>query len=193
MVPGASSAPAAPVQEATSAAPVTPGVTSAPAGPGVPAVTSAPVPPVAAPVTTPAPPAGTLPPTTISISTTVTLPCSAVGLANQISDGQVQASSMAPGCTTTSLLQTAVTVPQVAFTTGSSSSVGLAAGSPAPAQAAATSPPAPAGVPGVAAGSSSGIVAKPTGAVPFTGAAAKADPSSVFTVIAGAIAVAIFA
>ena len=105
---------------------------------------------------------------------------------------------MASGCTTTSLLQTAVTVPQVAFTTGASSSVGLAAGSPAPAQAAATGPAspagAPAGAPGVAAGSSSAVVAtKPTSAIPFTGAAAKAGPSSVVAVVIGAIAMGIFA
>ena len=105
---------------------------------------------------------------------------------------------MASGCTTTSLLQTAVTVPQVAFTTGASSSVGLAAGSPAPAQAGVTGAPAPAagaagGVPGVAAGSSSGIVASATGPAVFPGAATKAGPSSVIAVIVGAVVMAVFA
>ena len=108
---------------------------------------------------------------------------------------------MASGCTTTSLLQTAVTVPQVAFTTGASSSVGLAAGSPAPASAAATgapgAPAAPAAagaqIPGVAAGSSSAVVAKPTGVTPFTGAATKAGPSSAIAVVFGVVAMAIFA
>jgi hypothetical protein len=85
---------------------------------------------------------------------------------------------MVGGCTTTSLLQTAVTVPQVALSTGDSSSVGLVAG-PAPVQAAATGAPA-AGVPGVAAGSSSAVIAKPTGSISFTGAASKSSVSVVF-------------
>ncbi len=157
-------------------------------GSATPAPTSAP----AAQAATPAPSAATLPPTTISISTTLTLPCSGVSPANQITDGQIQASGSV--CKTTSLLQTAVTVPQVAFTTGASSSVGLQAG-PAPAQAAATNSPAaaPGPIPGIAAGSSSAALPKITGTTqPFTGAAAKAGPSSVVAVIIGAVVMALF-
>ncbi|KAK3167340.1 hypothetical protein OEA41_010467 [Lepraria neglecta] len=174
---------------------------------GSPAPTSAPAAPPAAAATTaaPAPAAGTpapapqLPPTTISISTTVTLPCP-VAPANQISDGQVQAQTGMPsGCTTTQLLTTQVTLPQVAFSTGASSSVGLVAGTPAPAQAAATgapAAPAPAApVPGVAGASSSAPISTPTSTVaPFKGAAARTGSSSMaISVVFAALGLFVFA
>ncbi|KAK3179428.1 hypothetical protein OEA41_005550 [Lepraria neglecta] len=129
------------------------------------------------------------PQTTVSISTTVTIPCPSSGatsIVNQISDGQIQ--SM---CMTTSILNTAVAVPQVAFIT-SNSAVGLIAGTPAPTAAfttainlpiasAVTAPPiAPAVAPavtlaatpasGFASGSGTSFIGPmSTGVVPFTG------------------------
>ena len=134
----------------------------------------------------PAAPGGQTPPaaapqTTVSISTILTVACpsgqSAAGGVSLVTSGQAQASGsagMAPSCMTTSVLNTAVVVPQVAFTTANSN-VGLVAGTPAPAAAAPTgvkspatnvnSPIAPAAAPGspAAPGVSSNQPASPAG------------------------------
>ena len=135
------------------------------------------------------------PVTTISLSTTVTVQCSA-------GSGQ---SSMAGGCSSVSVLSTQVAVPQVAFTTAQPGKVGLVAGTPAPAQAVATpapaapvnsapnSPAVPASVPPPAAApaGTGGITPyySPSASVQaFTGAAANLGGSSMFVSIVVAVA-----
>lgn len=98
---------------------------------------------------------------------------------------------MSSGCSTTSVINTSVTVPQVAFHTGPKSSVGLVAGTPAPASASPTAGPGAnspvqgqgqAKGPGSPSASGSPVTtsAKPTGSTtPFTGAACKSEQSGI--------------
>ncbi|KKY14316.1 putative extracellular serine-threonine rich protein [Diplodia seriata] len=132
-VEGAVSSPAA-------SAPASAGVTPAPSGPA--AGSSAPVPVASSGVegvtSAPAPVQSSQPVTTISIVQTVTVPCTAT-------EGE-SAGSTIPGSSTTSVISTAVTVPQVAFTTQTVTvsgvptvQTGLAQGTPASAPATVTS------------------------------------------------------
>lgn len=84
--------------------------------------------------------ASPVPQTTVSISTTITISCPA-SYATIRGSSAVGAAPMASGCTTTSLLNTQVIVPQVAFSTMHPGQVGLVAGTPAPAPAAPTAGP----------------------------------------------------
>ncbi|KAL9127959.1 MAG: hypothetical protein Q9217_003272 [Psora testacea] len=152
-----------------------------PAGPAAGAASSvAPVPAASVPAT--AAPTTPPPATTISISTTLTLPCppgATAAAVNQITDSQGQvagSTAAASSCVTTTVIDTSVTVPQVAFTT-SNSAVGLVAGTPAAAPASPTAVVPP----GVPAPSGIGAPTAPsvTGVTPFTGAAAKAGQNGV--------------
>ena len=210
VVPPAGSSPAvvAPPAGSSPAVVVPPAgtVTPAPASPveaGQTTTTTAPIP--GSPAPTPAP-SSNGPSTTIPVSVTVSLPCSAVGgLVNQITDGQVQiqtTATMAPNCTTTSLFSTQLAVPQIHFAT-SGTSVGLAAGTPAANQAGTTAaPPAAPVVPGAAgvAGASSAVV--PAAHTPtttgntatFTGAAVRTSHSGVFlSVVLAAVGLVVYA
>lgn len=154
-----------------------------PAGqPAVPGQT--PAPGAANPAGPPAAAAPAAPYTVIPVSTTVTLPCpsgASMGSVSQLPDGQPQAAGQTltqttpESCTTTSVLQTQVTVPQVAFTT-SGSDVGLVAGTaPPPGETPPSQPPTEAG----AVGSNTPIAPTSTGVTPFTGGAAKPERSAI--------------
>jgi len=97
----------------------------------------------AAPLTTA--PAGNVPVTTIQIQQTVTVPCT---FTNGASSG-----SAIPSSSTTTVISSQITVPQVQFITqaaaGTTSVVNLAAGSPSSAPASATAPAAAVGASGV--------------------------------------------
>jgi hypothetical protein len=130
--------------------------------------------------------------TTISISTTITLPCpSANAAVSQITDGQIQApTSMAPGaCTTTSVVNTAVTVPQVYISSGPAAT-SLAAGVPAPVVASATSAVQAAGV---ASGTASSVPVPTKSTTPFVGAAGKVEGSMIMSIVVAAIGLAVIA
>ena len=116
---------------------------------------------------------------------------------SQLNDGQVEAGGNMPAgsCTTTSVLQTSVTVPQVAFT-GTGSNVGLIAGTAPPAaQAAApTEEAAPTGAAPV--GSNAPIAPSTTAPVaPYTGnMGCKSGASGVvLSVVLAAMGLALFA
>ncbi|KAF1987185.1 hypothetical protein K402DRAFT_392884 [Aulographum hederae CBS 113979] len=163
-VPGISTAP---VPTSIPAPPAPPAVSSGPIAPppAPPAVSSGPVaPPAPAPAPTSAP---AVPYTTVTISQVVTVPCT-------YSTGE-SAGNTIPSSSTTSMLSTEVTVPQVGFTS-SGSSVGLIpAGTPAPAPVPATTPAAGGSVPAYGTGTIGTIVvpSTTTGGLPlFTGGAA---------------------
>lgn len=115
---------------------------------------------------------------------------------SQITDGQVQAPTVAAGtCTTTSVVNTAVTVPQVYISSGVSAT-GLAAGTPAPAAAAATgvnSPVQPVQPQGVPLGTASSVPVPTTSTTPFVGAAGKMESSMFMSVVAAAVALVVLA
>jgi len=135
--------------------------------PAQPSLTSAPTGPATLHMQTPEtlatggtePPATPAPQTVVSVSTTVTIPCP-----YGTSGGVLESGSSMASCATTTVINTAVTVPQVAFTT-SQSAVGLIAGTPTPAAAPPTSvgPPVPAGanVNGPISSAQSGVGANP--------------------------------
>jgi len=180
--------PAAPVSSAPVSAPAS--LANSPQQPS-----SAPAAPPAAPAPTAAPagPAGPL--TTISISTTITLPCASAAGVSQIPDGQVQAptSAAAGTCTTTSVVNTAVTVPQVYISSGVSAT-GLAAGTPAPAAAAATGANSPIKPQSAPLGSAPSSVPLPTkSTTPFVGAAGKVETSMLMSVFMAAVGLAVLA
>ncbi|KAL8809630.1 MAG: hypothetical protein Q9200_003248 [Gallowayella weberi] len=187
-IPPASPAPGTPTSPPVPGNPlVTSSVANSPVGgtiPGNPLVTSS----VAnSPVGGTIPPPAPIPVTTIILSQNVPYACPV----SQLPDGQPQAQA---SNTCSSLLVTQVIVPQVGFTTGpaapgvTSSSVGLAAGSPAPVTATATQGPVGA-VPttfGTFVGS-----ALPTGAggpiVPFISAANSHKVTGVGILVAAAL------
>ena len=155
------------------------------------------------------------PSTVLSLSTTVTVQCPAA-YTTLSGSAAVSAASMQSGCTTTTVLNTQVTVPQVAFATPTPGKVGLVAGtpaaapaqptnanspqqpaaSPAPAASNANSPVAPAAAPPAPAvpapsgnaGSTGSAIQPSTSVTPFTGAAAKVGSSSVFMSVFLAVA-----
>ena len=99
---------------------------------------------------------------------------------------------MAPGaCTTTSVVNTAVTVPQVYISSGASAT-GLAAGTPAPAAASATGANSPI-QPGVATGSASSVPVPTKSTTPFVGAAGKVETSMLMSVVMAAVGLAVLA
>lgn len=122
------------------------------------------------------------PSTVIPISTVVTLPCpsgASMGSVTQLPDGQPQAGGQVTqttpeSCTTTSVLTTQVTVPQVAFVT-SGSGVGLVAGNAPPAGEAAPPSEQPVQTEVGPVGSNTPIAPTSTGVTPFTGAAARSE------------------
>ena len=144
--------------------------------------------------------------TTVSVSTTVTVQCSAYTSLTGSAALSAATASMNSGCTTTSVLSTQVTVPQVAFTTPQPGKVGLVAGTPAPAPAptttAAAAPPVytsanspvvpvsapPAPVASTGTGSTTPYYSPSASVQPFTGAATNVGGSSVFMTIVLAIA-----
>ncbi|KAL8806366.1 MAG: hypothetical protein Q9182_001396 [Xanthomendoza sp. 2 TL-2023] len=138
--------PASPPVPGNPASPPVPGNPASPSAPGNPASPSVPGNPLATSSVANSPVGGTIPPpapipvTTIILSQNVPSACPV----SQLPDGQPQAPA---SNTCSSLLVTQVIVPQVGFTTGpagpgvTSSSVGLAAGSPAPVTATATRGP----------------------------------------------------
>ena len=170
-----------------------PAVTPAPAGAS--GVTAGPI----GGQSTPAPAAGYQPATTISYSATLTVPAT-------YSTG-VSAGSPIPSSSTTTVINTAVEVPQVQFTTGNSAagatgapSVGLAAGSPAPVVAAST--PAAAGygavgATGTGASTFASVKQVPTAVsspiTPFEGAASKVGGGFVGVVAAGLVSLLVLA
>ena len=195
-----------PVSTPAGSSPVVPAsgsVTPAPVAPvevGQTTTTTAPVP--ANPAPTPAP-SGSGPVTTVPVSVAVAVPCSAVaGVVNQITDGQVQVAAtgaMAPGCSTTSIFSTQLAVTPMYFAT-SGTSVGLAAGTPAANEAAATATAVP--VPGVAGvAGASGTATPPASSgtsapVPstFKGAAVKTSHSGVvLSLVLAAVGLVVYA
>ena len=170
-----------------------PAVTPAPAGSS--GVTAGPI----GGQSTPAPAAGYQPATTISYSATLTVPVT-------YSTG-VSAGSPIPSSSTTTVINTAVEVPQVQFTTGNSPagatgapSVGLAAGSPAPVVAASTPAAAgygAAGATGTGASTFASVKQVPTAVsspiTPFEGAASKVGGGIVGVVAAGLISLLVLA
>ncbi|KAL2062088.1 hypothetical protein VTL71DRAFT_6354 [Oculimacula yallundae] len=138
-------------------------------------------------LTTAPPPAATpVPVTTIQILTTLTVPC--------VETTGISSGSTIPSSSTTSVLSTYITVPQVVFqtVTGTSTiSADLVAGTPAPAPAATT--PAvqtPVVAPTVSRTGSAGLGATQT-PLPFQGAAAQM--SFGFSAVFGAVVVAVLA
>ena len=100
---------------------------------------------------------------------------------------------MAPGaCTTTSVVNTAVTVPQVYISSGASAT-GLAAGTPAPAAASATGANSPIQPAGVATGSASSVPVPTKSTTPFVGAAGKVESSMFISVVMAAVGLAVLA
>lgn len=181
-----------PVVVITPAGAVTPAPTS-PVEAGQTTTTTVPL--AGSPASTLAPPSG--PSTTIPLSATVTVPCSA---ANQIADGQIQQQA---SCSTTSLLSTQLVVSQMHFAT-SGTSVGLAAGTPSAVEAGATTAtptvtpvPGAAGVAGVAGASGSAAPGSPpatTSPLTFTAGAAKTSHSAVFlSVLLAAVGFVVYA
>ncbi|KAI9871967.1 MAG: hypothetical protein M1830_002212 [Pleopsidium flavum] len=148
---------------------------SAPGGSGVAPLTSA--------------PAGNIPVTTIQIQQTVTVPCTYTNGAS--------AGSTIPSSSTTTVVSSAITVPQVQFVTqaaaGSTSAVGLAAGSPSSVPASATE--VAVGASGVnapttfASAYAQGNATATSTVVPFLGAGNAVSPSVMITAVIGGILV----
>ncbi|KAF2457942.1 hypothetical protein BDY21DRAFT_343205 [Lineolata rhizophorae] len=170
----------------TSTATVCPGCTGGPAVPSSAPAVGAPSSPAV--TSAPAPSSAAYPSTTITVDTTVTVPCTE-------SEGP-SAGATIPGSSTTSVVSTCVTVPQVHFTSTEAApagatatrevAVGLVPGTPAPVPAEST-PAAP------VAPSTLGTVVAPVGPTasstfaPFEGAGTKVR-SGVGAVVVGGVA-----